>query len=573
MEHFRASTHAREAVHDAALAADRDGDARRPARRLPHRRRRLQLAVRPAACSRASCCPGRTGSATRRSTGAWCSRTRRRWAPYRGYGQPESNFVREVLVDRARAPARLDPVELRRRTSSAPRTCPGRTSAGAHLRQRRLPARSTWRCRASATRTFRARQAECRRAGRYVGVGVSCFVEMTGYPSSAFLGKHGARFGAFESVTHPHGPRRARRALHRRLDVRAGDRDHVRADCAASVLGIDPARRRGPPRRHAGHAVQRGRLREPHDDRGRGRRPEGGRARSAPRCCASPAISSASTPTALEVAAAACAPPRRSLRADLPSPRWPTAAFFAHRCPPGEAPGLEATAYFDPPASAFGYGTAAAHRRGEPAHRRVPDRALPPRARLRHPGESDDRRGPAPRRASRRRSGPRCSRSWSTTAPPGSSSTARCSTTSCRRRPTCRRFELDHTETPSPVTTFGVRASARAGPSAPPPRWPTPLRRARARSASRSTGCPSRRSRSGVPSPRDADEICRRLEFSRTPARRPALWGLRGQVSLDALYIAGEQIEDHADRRQHFGVVEPFVLVHQSIAKACGGSQ
>jgi aerobic carbon-monoxide dehydrogenase large subunit len=35
-------------------------------------------------------------------------------------------------------------------------------------------------------------------------------------------------------------------------------------------------------------------------------------------------------------------------------------AFLGHRLPPGESPGLEATAYFDPPASAYGYGTAAA---------------------------------------------------------------------------------------------------------------------------------------------------------------------------------------------------------------------
>jgi carbon-monoxide dehydrogenase large subunit len=37
-----------------------------------------------------------------------------------------------------------------------------------------------------------------------------------------------------------------------------------------------------------------------------------------------------------------------------------TAAILGHRLPPGEDPGLEATAYYDPPASAFGYGTVAA---------------------------------------------------------------------------------------------------------------------------------------------------------------------------------------------------------------------
>jgi carbon-monoxide dehydrogenase large subunit len=37
-----------------------------------------------------------------------------------------------------------------------------------------------------------------------------------------------------------------------------------------------------------------------------------------------------------------------------------TAAVLGHRLPPGDDPGLEATAYYDPPASAFGYGTVAA---------------------------------------------------------------------------------------------------------------------------------------------------------------------------------------------------------------------
>src|SRR5262249_61679381 len=37
-----------------------------------------------------------------------------------------------------------------------------------------------------------------------------------------------------------------------------------------------------------------------------------------------------------------------------------TAAILGHQLPPGDDPGLEATAYFDPPASAFGYGAVAA---------------------------------------------------------------------------------------------------------------------------------------------------------------------------------------------------------------------
>src|SRR5262249_3872315 len=41
----------------------------------------------------------------------------------------------------------------------------------------------------------------------------------------------------------------------------------------------------------------------------------------------------------------------------LPIRRVSEAAFLGYPLPPGDDPGLEATAYFDPPSSAFGYGT------------------------------------------------------------------------------------------------------------------------------------------------------------------------------------------------------------------------
>ena len=44
----------------------------------------------------------------------------------------------------------------------------------------------------------------------------------------------------------------------------------------------------------------------------------------------------------------------------VPIQRVSEAAFLGHPLPPGEDPGLEATAYFDPPSSAFGYGTVVA---------------------------------------------------------------------------------------------------------------------------------------------------------------------------------------------------------------------
>ena len=151
------------------------------------------------------------------------------------------------------------------------------------------------------------------------------------------------------------------------------------------------------------------------------------------------------------------------------------AAFIGQAMPPGEDPGLEATAYFDPPSSAFAFGTAAALVEVDTRDRRVRRRALRDGPRLRQPVNPKMVEGQVQGALAQGFAAGADRGAASTTATRGSSSTGRWSTTSCRPRPTCRTSSCDHTG--DAVAGHAVRhqaAWARAAPS--PPRPPSPTR-------------------------------------------------------------------------------------------------
>ena len=156
---------------------------------------------------------------------------------YRGYGQAESNYVREVLVDRLARRLGRDRVELSAAEHLAARGAAVEERQRRDLRQRRLRAvRWSWRSRASATRSPCAAKGAAR-AGRHVGVGLS-FVECTGYRPPRSSAKTGSRFGAYESVTLRMDRAGGIAISTRRVDVRAGH-ETTFAQMAASLLGLD----------------------------------------------------------------------------------------------------------------------------------------------------------------------------------------------------------------------------------------------------------------------------------------------------------------------------------------------
>jgi aerobic carbon-monoxide dehydrogenase large subunit len=276
---------------------------------------------------------------------------------YRGYGQPEGCFVRELLLDRLARRLELDPVEIRRKNFISPEDMPWQTIGGA-----KYDSGDYRTCLDMAVETIgydeqRARQTELRADGRFVGVGLACYVEMTGYPGSRFLGKHNAQYGAHESVV-----MRANRSGG--VDVFTGvppigqSTETSYGQVAASVVGVDPAAVRVFAGDTHGTPVNTGSFASRTLIAGAGAIERAGKEIRA---------------KALRIAAYMLGVPVETLdledgvvRSTLdPGTRISfeevaVNAFYAHRLPEGEGPGLEATAYYDPISNAFSYGTAAA---------------------------------------------------------------------------------------------------------------------------------------------------------------------------------------------------------------------
>jgi carbon-monoxide dehydrogenase large subunit len=104
---------------------------------------------------------------------------------YRGPGRFEGTFVRERLMDVAAARLGIDPIELRRKNLIQPAEMPYEVG-GAALNQHTVYDCGDYRSAldtalgAVGWEAARAEQAEARRAGRLVGLGVACLVEKAG---------------------------------------------------------------------------------------------------------------------------------------------------------------------------------------------------------------------------------------------------------------------------------------------------------------------------------------------------------------------------------------------------------
>jgi carbon-monoxide dehydrogenase large subunit len=106
--------------------------------------------------------------------------------PVRGAGRPQGVFVMERMMDRLAAATGLDRAEVRRRNFIAPERMPYKV--GIISRDGRpvtydsgdYPASQARALQAARYEDFAARQAAARKAGRYIGIGISNAVESTG---------------------------------------------------------------------------------------------------------------------------------------------------------------------------------------------------------------------------------------------------------------------------------------------------------------------------------------------------------------------------------------------------------
>jgi carbon-monoxide dehydrogenase large subunit len=110
-------------------------------------------------------------------------------SPYRGSGRPHAVFVMERLLDRAARSLGMDPLDLRLRNLIAANEFPYDTGLiyqdGAPMRYDSGDYERCLRAAAQAIdyETFSRRQQLARESGRYLGLGIACYVEGTGYRS------------------------------------------------------------------------------------------------------------------------------------------------------------------------------------------------------------------------------------------------------------------------------------------------------------------------------------------------------------------------------------------------------
>jgi len=357
VEFFRATTHARESVHHVRIGARADGEI-------------IGMTDHYAVDLGGYNSP--TGSPQLSSvmfTGPYRvndARTERRViltnkAPvgaYRGYGQPESCFVRELLIDRLARRLGRDRVELRIQNMVRPEDMPWTSTSGAVYDSGDYAAALRRAAQEIGYEEHVARGRGPDADGRYVGVGIASFVERTGYASSKFLAGRGSRFGAHESVI-----LRANRSggvdLYSGVSTFGVGSETSFAQIVAEVTGIEF----DAVRVHLGDTSA-----SPLNTGGFASRTliaAAGAIRQASEELRAKTLRIAAFMLEIEDPADLAIRGRVACRRDDPEVAVGLAdvhdrAIINQGMPPGEQPGLEATAQFEPEAAAFAFGTAAA---------------------------------------------------------------------------------------------------------------------------------------------------------------------------------------------------------------------
>jgi carbon-monoxide dehydrogenase large subunit len=116
---------------------------------------------------------------------------------YRGWGQPQANFVVERTVDRLAAELGIDRAELRRRNFIPPERLP-RKSLHHTLDSGDYRACLDRAMELLAERGWPERQAELRAQGRHVGVGISFYTENSALGPSRMINEGGVQQGGYD---------------------------------------------------------------------------------------------------------------------------------------------------------------------------------------------------------------------------------------------------------------------------------------------------------------------------------------------------------------------------------------
>ncbi|MGH7905091.1 MAG: xanthine dehydrogenase family protein molybdopterin-binding subunit, partial [Candidatus Binataceae bacterium] len=155
---------------------------------------------------------------------------------YRGAGMPESCSIIERLVDLTAAEFGLDPAEVRRRNLAPKEAFPFTSASGLVYDSGDYEKSLDKALEIIDYKKIRAEQAEARKQGRYIGIGLASYVEVAGVGPSSFF--PGLKVGGWESATvtiEPDG----------KVTVLTGSSPHGQgietsfAQVAADQLGVD----------------------------------------------------------------------------------------------------------------------------------------------------------------------------------------------------------------------------------------------------------------------------------------------------------------------------------------------
>jgi carbon-monoxide dehydrogenase large subunit len=127
---------------------------------------------------------------------------------YRGAGRPEATYLVERAVDLTAREVGLDPAEIRRRNFVPPEAFPFTTATGVTYDSGNYRPTLEKALELAGYQQLRQEQQRLRQQGRYMGIGISNYVEICGMAPSQVLGAVGAGAGGWESATvrvHPSG--------------------------------------------------------------------------------------------------------------------------------------------------------------------------------------------------------------------------------------------------------------------------------------------------------------------------------------------------------------------------------
>jgi len=103
--------------------------------------------------------------------------------PYRGVGRPVSTFVMERLIDMAAARLALDPKEIRLRNLVQPHEFPHKIGSGIVWDKSAFVEGLNAACDTIGYAALRQKQAAARANGKWFGIGIACYAELTGIGS------------------------------------------------------------------------------------------------------------------------------------------------------------------------------------------------------------------------------------------------------------------------------------------------------------------------------------------------------------------------------------------------------